>query len=233
MSDEQTMSQGNTNGEAVTPSEEGGLLTQATDTTKVASEEEALDPTETKTAGEDDGSGEKVEGEGDDQNETPEEYKDFNLPEGFEALDETLLADAIPLFKESGLSKEQAQKYIDIYAKTIQSQSETRSQAFTDLNNNNIKAIKEHPTLGGSNLDGSLVHVARAIDAVMGKNAAVFRDMLDQTGLGNQPMMFELLAKVGKSVGEDGNVTGGKTSVKTSQAEVMYGKDGTGKSKEA
>jgi hypothetical protein len=174
---------------------------------------------------------EKTDGEGDsdDQKEdAPEEYSDFNLPEGFEALDENMLKEAAPLFKEAGLSQEQAQKFVDLYANTIKSQSESTSTAFTDVNNANKKAIMEHAEFGGNELKASLVHTARAIDEVMGDNAKDFKDLLDQSGLGNHPLMFELLTKVGKSIKEDGIVDGQKAVPKKDQATIMYGEDGTG-----
>ena len=46
---------------------------------------------------------------GDDSQLAPETYADFTLPEGVE-LDTALLTDAAPLFKELGLTQEQAQK---------------------------------------------------------------------------------------------------------------------------
>lgn len=228
--DQNTEGQDNTNGGSDGEvSQEGSILSQASDTTNDGQGDENLDQQNADADNQDDGSGDEGDGDGDDQNKATEEYGEFNLPEGFEALDEALIAEATPLFKESGLSQEQAQKYIDLYAKTIQGQIETRSQAFTDLNNANIEAIKSHPELGGVKLDESLNHVAKGIDTLMGNKAGDFRAFLDQTGSGNHPLMFELLAKVGKSVSEDGYITGGKSDKKQSAAEVMYGADGKGK----
>lgn len=211
------------------PQSDGNLLTDTAAPTEDAEEaEDHLDGDDTEdTEGDDDGSGE--EGESDDQNEgAPEEYADFDLPEGFEGLDESLLSEAAPLFKENGLSQAEAQKFIDLYSNTLKGQNEAALQAFTEVNNKNKEAIEKHSEYGGDNLKTSLTDTARAIDVVMGERAPEFRDLLNQTGLGNHPLMFELLTKVGKSVNEDGFVEGGKANTTKSMAETMYGKDGTG-----
>lgn len=213
---------------------EGNLVTQSPEPTEDGDEEqESPDQagTETDSEGDDDGSDEG-EGEGDDQNEEAPEYDDFNLPEGFEALDETLLAEAAPLFKENGLSQEEAQKFVDLYANAIKQQNEASLQAFTELNNKNKEAIENHPEFGGDKLEESSVDCARAIDVVMGDKAKEFRDLVNQTGLGNHPLMFELLTKVGKSINEDGIVDGRKAGTRPDAATVMYGKDGRGKAAE-
>jgi hypothetical protein len=225
MTDEAT-TEGQDNTEASTEAQsEENLLTSGSTPTDDDSK------TDDNPDGAEDDADEKTDGEGDsdDQKEdAPEEYSDFNLPEGFETLDETMLKEAAPLFKEAGLSQEQAQQFVDLYANSIKSQSESTSKAFTDVNNENKKAIMEHAEFGGNELKSSLVHTARAIDVVMGDNAKDFKDLLDQSGLGNHPLMFELLTKVGKSIKEDGIVDGQKTSPKKDQATIMYGKDGTG-----
>ena len=48
-----------------------------------------------------------------------ENYADFSLPEGM-TMDETTLDTAVELFKADGLDQEQAQKYVDLYAKHVQ-----------------------------------------------------------------------------------------------------------------
>jgi len=164
----------------------------------------------------------------------PDAYGDFTLPEGFDELDKDLLAKADPLFKEAGLNQERAQSFIDLFASTIQGQTETSVNAFNELNTSNVKACEDHADFGGDRFDESKALCAKAIDQVFGKeNAAAFRQYLDETGAGNHPLMFELMTKVGKAIGEDGIVDGDAPNVKPDRAERMYGKDGKGPNTEA
>lgn len=223
---------------------EGSVSTQASETTDDDAEgQQATSGDDTKADGE--GGGENADAsdkaEGDDQEKTegaPEEYSDFNVPEGFDELNKELIEQAAPLFKEAGLSQEKAQDFIDLYASTQQGHVESQTKAFTEANDTNKKACEEHAEFGGDNFKGSQTFCAKAIDTLFSKEAGKdgapseadqFRGMLDQTGMGNHPLMFALLTKVGKSVSEDGIVDGGKAGVKADVAVDMYGKDGRGR----
>jgi len=211
-----------------TPSNEGTIVTAKPENT------EPGDSTQSDPADKPEGEAQADKPEGDEGQKdqgAPEEYAEFKVPEGFEHLDKDLLEKAAPLFKESGLSQDKAQEFVNMFADSIKGQTESNVAAFTELNETNKKACQDHKEFGGDNLDGSVVKCAKAM-GIMGDREGEFREMLDQTGLGNNPLMFELLSRIGGSMTEDGIVDGGKVSAKKDVAKSMYGEDGTGKKAE-
>lgn len=174
------------------------------------------------------------DGDADQEDGAPDEYADFTVPEGFEHLNDTLLAEAAPLFKEAGLSQKQAQGFVDAYAKSMQGQVESQTTAFIEANKENVAACKALPDIGGDKLDANVVYCAKAIDGEFTDkaDATSFRALMD-TGVGNHPLMFKLLASHGRLISEekvpDGEPINDKPLPVT---EEFYGKDGTGRAAE-
>lgn len=148
-------------------------------------------------------------------------YTDFKLPDGFTA-DETALKAASDLFADSGLSQEQAQKFIDLAASREKAAAQAGVQAFADLQTRWVSEIKADPEIGGDRLQASIASAARAIDrlAVPG-----LREALDLTGAGNNPAIVKAFARLGQLIAEDrfrpGN--GAPPNPQRSPAEVIYG----------
>ena len=63
-------------------------------------------------------------------------FEDFNIPDGFE-MDKNLLDSATKMFADSGLSQEQAQKFIDLYTDSVKgaltAHVDSGNQAFLSL----------------------------------------------------------------------------------------------------
>jgi hypothetical protein len=149
-----------------------------------------------------------AEGEGDAPKaaEVPETYE-LTVPEGFEKLDADALAAATPVFKELGLSNEQANKLMPVAGEFAKKIIAERDQQFlgTILEQrkawlNDAKADKE---IGGSNWDATMQDSARALDRLGFPKGSPLRSALDESGFGNHPEMIRLIARVGKAVGED------------------------------
>ena len=81
-----------------------GTYTEITGTTTGATGDES---------GNTDAAGDTGDAEG--SQTPPDEYADFSMPEGIQ-LDETMLAEALPVFKELELTQTQAQKLVDFQA---------------------------------------------------------------------------------------------------------------------
>ena len=90
-------------------------------------------------------------------------YGEFKLPEGVTA-DPDLLKPATELFAETGLSQEQAQKFIDLAMARETAAAHRGVQAFVDLQNQWVSEIKADPDIGGDRLKASLASAGRAID---------------------------------------------------------------------
>jgi hypothetical protein len=148
-------------------------------------------------------------------------YTEFKLPEGA-TVDEASMKAASDLFADSGLTQEQAQKFIDLATAREQAAAKAGVQAFVELQNKWVSEVKADPDIGGDKLDATLASAARAIDrlAVPG-----LREALDLTGGGNHPAVVKAFARVGQMISEDrfqpGN--GAPPAASRSPAEVIYG----------
>lgn len=150
--------------------------------------------------------------------ETPTEevvYDDFNLPEGVTINDE-VLSSATELFKDAGLTKEQAQKFIDLQV-SMNEKSEQAAQSIRDEWVTNAKSDKEY---GGDKFNESL---GVAMQAVEKFGTPELKKMLNDTGVGNHPEMIRLLKRVGDLTMEDTPTNVGKVPTKEkSTLEILY-----------
>ena len=147
-------------------------------------------------------------------------YGEFKLPEGVTADPESLRP-ATELFAESGLSQEQAQKFIDL-AMARETAAATRSvQAFVDLQNQWVSEIKADPDIGGDKLKPSLAAASRAIDRL---DVPGLREALNFTGAGNHPAVVKAFVRLGQMISEDRFRPGhpAQPQVPRSPAEVIY-----------
>lgn len=139
----------------------------------------------------------------------PEKYE-FKAPEGTE-LDAKAIEAATPIFKELNLSQDQAQKLVDLYSAQTKAQAEAPIKAFTDLVTGWRNEVIKDPSIGNGK-DGLADNVSKAIgNAINGlgqTEAAAFRDVLDKTGLGNNPTFIKGLYGMVKDLGEGRHVAG-------------------------
>ena len=179
--------------------------TQSTETQKteaeLAAEKEAAEKAEKE---------QKQEG-------APEKYE-FQAGEGVE-LDAEALKDFEPVARDLNLTNEQAQKLVDAYPKIlagVQQRQADAWQATTEQWAADVKADKE---IGGEKLTANLSAAQRALDQF---GTPELKEYLNTTGLGNHPDLVKTFVKIGKSMSEDGMVTGKETGQR-SAAEVLYG----------
>lgn len=154
-----------------------------------------------------------------DSQGAPEEYADFTLPEGME-MNQALLDAAQPLFKESGLSQIQAQKFIDMHSAQVQADSKASSDSYNQTVKDWVEEGKNDAEYGGDKYDENVGLANRAVDK-FGTPKLV--EVLKQTGLGNHPEFVRLFTRIGKLIKEDdpgGNETP-PGSDKTA-AEILY-----------
>lgn len=207
--------------------------------------EAQADAEEAKPEGEADGqteeAGDGQSEEASDSDAVPEEYEAFNLPENVE-LDASALDAATPVFKDIGLTQEQSQKLVDLFAGITQQRSEALAEQAASIRSEWQEGIKTHQEFGGDKLDQSLALTRRAIDAAFGKIAeptdgsdaktvetflehpnTQFRQLLADTGVGDNPLFFEFMVKVGKTVSE-GSFVNSSTAPKVDKttADVLY-----------
>lgn len=129
----------------------------------------------------------------------------FKLPEGVKA-DEPLLAAFGAAVKDTGLSAEQAQKFVDLYAGRLAEQQKEAEKAWAEKLTENRKALEAHPEIGGTNLEKSQAEAKKAIVFLdqqhkgLGTRVAT---KLSQLGLGDDPDLAHFLTLAGRSMAED------------------------------
>lgn len=130
----------------------------------------------------------------------PVEYGKFNIPEGFDYNDGKV-NEFTTLARELNLSQDQAQKLVDLHVRhwlgfeeqTLKQQEDWRNQTMND------------PEFGGQKFTQSLGDAMRFINSFGGDK---LKAVLDETGVGNHPVIFSAFAKAGRLLGEDRLVTG-------------------------
>jgi len=143
----------------------------------------------------------------------PEKYE-LKAPEGMQ-LDASAIEAATPIFKDLGLTSEQAQKLSDVYASQMARMAQQQRETWTKQHEGWVSDMKADAEFGGEKFASSLSTMSHVIGKVMGSEADAFKQMLDMTGAGNHPQMARLLYRVGKALGEDGLVRGGPAGAMT------------------
>jgi hypothetical protein len=155
-----------------------------------------------------------AEGDTDDGSlAAPESYADFTMPEGFN-LDETLLAEALPIFKELELTQEQAQKLVDFKAKEVQAGQKLQQETFNQLISDWGDQSKSDKEFGGDKFEEN-TKIAQHAVATYGTDA--LRVFLNEQGVGNHPEMIRFMFRVGKTLGED--IPGGEGNLVTDKGD--------------
>lgn len=156
----------------------------------------------------------------------PEKYE-LTGTEGA-SLDAASLEAATPVFQELGLSNDQAQKLIPVaeqFAASIRSQVDQQILAnITAERAAWLNEAKADPEIGGAAFDSNMVVAAKALDTLGFAAGSPFRNLLNESGLGNHPEMIRAFVKVGKAISEDSDFPRGgvaTTGVRT-LAETLY-----------
>ena len=182
--------------------------------------------------------GSKIEPKPDDKKPgenqvAPEVYKDFTLPEGIPA-DAKLMEGFKGLAKEMGLSQEAAQKFVTLqgeHAKVSMEAmvKEAEAQKVKILEQYKNDTIKEL----GPEYQKELSFAAKALDRF---GTPELRKLMDETGLGNHPLLVKSWVAIGKTMAEDGAPGPAGTPPANGEAEQMkrmfpsmYNEDGTPK----
>lgn len=201
--------------------------TDATVETGQAEEQQQADAVDNESSegetsegtGADEGTGESAD---DAEQTAPGTYSDFAMPEGIE-LDAKLLESATPLFKELGLTQEQAQKVVDFEAARVAEQARSQAEAFEQLKADWRDQSMNDPEFGGEAFEEN---VSTAREALKKFGDAELSQLMEDYGIGNHPAVIRALVKIGKLTRED-NPSGdrGAPASKKDRVSVMYSKE--------
>jgi hypothetical protein len=172
---------------------------------------EPAKPEPTKAEGTPKPEDKKAEGLG-----APEKYTEFKVPDGF-VLDPKVAEEAGTLFKQNGLSQDQAQSLIDFHVAKTKEAAEAPYKAWNDMGEQWLKETQDDPEIGGK-LEEIKQNVGKALKTLDPKLEASFREIMDLTKAGNHPAFVKVLNAFAKAVTEGKPVAkGGPTNVENPQ----------------
>lgn len=183
--------------------------------------------TETETTSEAATDGESAESSDEEGKETgneadgvaPDTYADFVLPEGV-TMDESLLSEVLPMFKEIGATQEQAQKFIDLQAKQVQASSQKQVDTFNQLMDDWRGESKNDSEIGG---DAFEKNIKTAQSAINKYGTPELKQLMEDHGVGNHPEMIRFMVKVGRTLSEDvPGATGANSSKPKDRISTLY-----------
>ena len=144
----------------------------------------------------------------------PDKY-DIKVPEGM-VLDQVALDKATPIFKELGLTNEQAQKVANLYVQQIKSVQDGLAADFAKLNED---YKKETITTLGTHYKEELAYAAKCRDKFLSPETV---ELLNAAGLANAYPVIKDLISIGKMISEDKLVEGKTAAGEKTPAEKMF-----------
>ncbi len=153
----------------------------------------------------------------DDKPAGPPEKYELTMPEGVE-LDAALLEKVDPVFRDIGLTNEQANKLANVFAEYRVSEAQGQSDAYAQQVEDWGKAARDDKEFGGAAFDASVAQAQKAI----GQFGSPELKTLLADGLGNHPELIRFCVRVGKAIGEDGGVEASRAATPRSAAETLY-----------
>lgn len=132
----------------------------------------------------------------------PEKYE-FKVPEGMK-LDPLMAEGYTPLFKELGLTQDQAQKLIDknfeLGPKMLEAANKQVADEIAKETADWAKTARADKEYGGANFEKNMVIANQALAAFA---TPELRQVLVESGYANHPELVRLFWKIGQKLGED------------------------------
>jgi hypothetical protein len=125
-------------------------------------------------------------------------------------IDQALLAEATPFFKEAGLSNEQANQLAPLALKVQERILAKQADDFAALRTDWAKEAKKDKEIGGKNWAETESLAAKALDTFGAGEGSEFRKLLTESGFGDHPEMIRMFRKIGEKLGEDSAIRSGE-----------------------
>jgi hypothetical protein len=129
----------------------------------------------------------------------PIEYADFTAPEGV-TLNPEAMTELKAFAAERKLSQEDAQKLVDLGAKTMQQQQAALTSQIEQAQAQWSEASRTDKEFGGDKLAENVAVAKQALDQF---GSPELSKMLKESGLGNHPEIIRAFFRVGKAISED------------------------------
>jgi hypothetical protein len=118
-------------------------------------------------------------------------------------IDAALLTEATPIFKEAGLTNEQAQKLAPLVLKVQDRLVEQQADDFAAMRAGWAKDARADKEIGGANWKETETLAAKALDTFGAGKDSEFRKLLNESGFGDHPEMIRMFRNIGEKLGED------------------------------
>jgi hypothetical protein len=146
-------------------------------------------------------------------------YTDFKAPDNY-TIDPTAIADALPIFKELGLTQDQAQRLVDAQIKREIALAKAPDAAVTAMRNEWRGKTQADPELlatvdknsGKTGMDAVQVNIARTLAVLPVDLQVDFRHAMNLTGAGDHPAFVKAFNRLAAYVTEGSHVAGGGPS---------------------
>ncbi len=150
---------------------------------------------------------------------TDESFK-LDLPEGV-TLDPELKSGFMNLANDLKLPRETVDKLAELHTGALRRAVEQQAKQWDDLQQQWRKEVESSPKFGGDKLQPSLGKISEFINK-FSSNPDGVRQAIDQTGLGNHPLMVELLLAAANTLSEGTPATGAPAAAPASLADSIY-----------
>ena len=150
----------------------------------------------------------------------PDTYADFAMPEGVEP--DTAMIDLVsPIFKELGLTQDQAQKLVDFQAAQNKTGAENQVEAFNQMMTQWQTDSRSDNEIGGDKFDENVAIARTAVDKF---GTPELKQLLTDHGVGNHPEMIRFMFRVGKLTREDvpGEGTNAPGNTPADRVSILY-----------
>lgn len=147
----------------------------------------------------------------------PETYAEFKAPEGY-TIDPKALEAATPIFKELGLTQEQAQKLVDFHSSQMIDAMKAPAAEYEATRNAWKAAIEADPDIktatmdGKTGLDAVKIGIGKTLAALDPALATELKTAMDLTGAGDHPAFIKAMWKLSAFVTEGKHVAGAQPS---------------------
>lgn len=151
----------------------------------------------------------------------PEAYE-FKAPEGSQ-FDDVVIGELSSVAKELDLSQGAAQTLVDRLAPKIAERTLTaQAEALAATRAQWVESVKSDKEFGGEKLDQNLAVARKALDAF---GTPELRELLNRTGMGDNPEFIRAFYRAGLKISEDSFVPGGTrpATAPRDHATALYG----------
>lgn len=145
--------------------------------------------------------------------DTPESYA-FDAPDGID-LDTAAVDEFSAIARELKLDQPTAQRVANVAVAMAQRQQEAHQKVVSGW----VEEVKADKEIGGDNLEQNLAIARKALDYF---GTPELRDLLNMTGLGNNPHVIKAFLKMGKSTSEDVFIPGSPKGQNNDPARIMF-----------